>query len=180
MKATIFLSALILFAALMGCSDNPTFFETQDQQFNGSVSQQKDPGGSDNAPELVWTKKELRVTAGSEAMAENKCVYSSLPFTDIASYKIEFDVFTNADRFSNGYIPIVEVSKDEEVVYTSSAFPNENGDMVTHVGMRLSQTRFNEIKFAVTLMQGDNIQSGQDQDVPTTLTLSNLAIYRSY
>jgi hypothetical protein len=179
MKATIILSTLVLFATLMGCSDNPTTLETQDMLYNNATGQQKAPG-NDGSTELVWTMDQLSVEIRNETLAENKCVYANLPFTDIASYKIQFDVFTDANKFTNGYIPIVEVLKDEESVFQSSAFPNENGDLISHVGFRLTNTRFNELKFYVALMQGDNVPANNDDGVAKTLTISKIAVYRAY
>ncbi len=173
MKATLILSTLILLAAWTGCSDNMTGTDPLSQHDIASM-QPNHTGGGD--PELLFKQEELSVKVSNDFMAQNKVTYANAPFFGIASYVITFESKTNADRWSYG--PVVEVSKDEEVVFQETD-PNviNNGDIKE---IRLDNVRFDAVKFYIALMQIDGSGPGTDDDGTDiyTLTLSHLKIVR--
>ena len=175
MRASIIFSTVILFAALMGCSDSINNFTQQDSH-NIQSSQQKDPGA--NSSEVVWKKSELTVQAAGQWFAENKAAFTSAPFTTNASYRVEFDVLTDASVSVNGYLPVVQIIKDNSVVYHRTVFVNRPDGKPNHVEYGLNNTRFNDLEIYAALTREESTRTSRKNDDLITLVICNMVVYR--
>ena len=179
MKATLIITAFILFASFMGCSENFNVTDPSNKLFEAS-SQNRPDDGSINQ-ELVWVLNELNVTAGSEFGNENKASFINQAVIGSSAYMITFDVYTNADRFTNGYTPLVQVIKDEDaILLQSSDFPDKVGDVISHVKLDVEYSMLSNVSFRVALIQADNVQPASNDDAACVLQLSNIKVYRIY
>jgi hypothetical protein len=174
MKATIILSALILFSGLMGCSDNLNVTEP--------LNYAKSQPNNNNTPrvEILWEQKELAASTSfsTSDQFENRAYYYNPPFTMIASYEVSFDVTTNAGKFTNGFLPLVKVSKDQEVVFESSSYPSAEGEATTHVTVNLDNVRFSELEVYIALIPVDNAPNNHTDDTSTILKLTKITLCR--
>ena len=172
MKATIIISTLILFTALMGCSDNLNITEP----LHYASGQ---PNNSDVPRiEILWELQELTANTNFSisGQCENSAVYNNPPFTMISSYQVSFDVYTNADKFTNGYRPLVQVFRNDEAVFESSAYPSESGELVSHVKIDLNNVRIDELKMYIALFQADTRPVNEDSSV--ILSLSKIILIK--
>ena len=186
MKATLIFATLILFTALMGCSDNLGVNETFNQDYNtGSNSHSTNNGGDF---ELIWHLEQLSVRTSSESWVENKAVYTLPPtvppILESGTYLITFDGYTNAGRFSNGYEAFAEVSWENQsngalgTVFEGAGTDGING----YKEIRLSKTIFSDMKFYIALFQVDgpshSNETTREPSNVTSLKLSNIKIFR--
>lgn len=175
MKTTLIFASFILFAAFIGCSDNLNVTEPTNEISHESGQMKKNTGSGQVVE--VWKLEELSVYASGEtAIAENKAVYTNPPFSMISSYLITFDAYTNANKSTNGFIPLVEILKDGENVFDGSAFPKENGEEVSHFEIKLNNVRFTDLVFYVALIQGDEAPNNK-HEAACVLQLSKIRLY---
>jgi hypothetical protein len=179
MKATLILITLIFAAAWAGCSDNMNI--TDPLEGHNSIVQNQPNHTTDNGiGELLWSLDQLKVWTVSESVVENKATYLNPPpvppLVSTSGYLITFNVSTNAERTTNGYAPLVRVSKDAETMYEESDFTS-SGEVSENKEIRFRECEFSQIAFYIALFQVD----GGNVTIPNNsviLTLSNIKIYR--
>jgi hypothetical protein len=179
MKATLILLTLIFAAAWAGCSDNMNVTDPFDGH-NGIVQNQPKHTTDNGNSVLIWSLNELKVWTVSESMVDNKASYLNPPpvpaLQTAKGYMITFEVTTNADRGTNGYAPLVRVSKDDATLYEGSDF-TVAGETSVFKEIRFREGEFNQILFYIALFQTD----GGSVAIPNNsvfLILSNIKIYR--
>jgi hypothetical protein len=177
MKTTLILLTLIFAAAWAGCSDNMNITDPFEGH-NGIVQNQ--PNHTTDIGQLIWSLDELKVWTVSESMVENKASYlapSPVPINSLTTgYMITFDVSTNAERSTNGYAPLVKISKDSEILYEGSDFTS-SGETSEYKEVFFRANQFSSVSFYIALFQTD----GGTVSIPNNsvvLALSNIKIYR--
>jgi len=177
MKTTLILSTIVMLLAWAGCSDNMNLTDPAGSQ---NIAQYQPTNGNyPDRPELLWSLNEFKVWTVSEGYVENKVTYNSpVPLPPLAGehkYLITFDASSNADRFTNGYQAVAEVSKNGNLLLSVSDFANGDASIPNKVEFENSENF--EITFHIVLMQVD----GGDNTIPqnsTYLTLSDIKIYK--
>lgn len=173
MKTTLIFASFILFAAFIGCSDNLNVTDPANEIYHENGQMNKNTGAGTE----IWKLEELSVYASNEPIVENKAIYSNPPFSWVSSYLVTFDASTNANKLTNGYIPLIEVIKDGENVFDDSVFPQETGEEVSHFEIRFDNVRFTDLVFYVALLQGDEAPNSENEAV-CVLQLSKIKLYR--
>lgn len=178
MKTISIITTLILLAVFTGCSDNPVGTDVISQQ-NISDKQSNQYLSNDNLSKdtvLLWSLDELSVHANNENLVENKITYSNPPFMYVEDYLITFDVFTDADEYTNYYSPKAKITMDQETVYEAHNFPDLNPQGICHREVNLDNVRFDNLTFYVSLCKVPNVPSLQVKG-GCCLKLLNLKVY---
>jgi len=155
MKTTLILSTLILFSALMGCSDNLNI--TEPLQISSAGNQPNHEQGS-----WFWSCSKLSV---SEKEMSNQVTSPSLPGS-IRGIKITFKAATNSYRFSNymvnlsiyetGDLRRVPYFDEGTLIYSQSDPDSLNGYVELNFNIfEGAITDGHGIKLLVSLFQGD-------------------------
>jgi hypothetical protein len=190
MKKTIILSTIILFSVMMiGCSDNMSLIGPDKQTNSSGIKNQEKQTNNlstilqprEGNYELIWHSDELIVNTENGALLENMISYYIIP-DNPNSYLIRFSGKTNADRYTNGYLPVVEISKNDVVELQLSGMSSINKS----TELRLNNVSASELRFYIALFEVDGngqkqplkkSKSLSDPDNSCTLKLSDLRIY---
>jgi hypothetical protein len=169
MKKTLILSTLILMAVMIGCSNNTGLTGPENQTSNSG----KTPPSVDMT--LIWQYAELSVNSNDLTNLENWASCTTLDQSLPTSYMITFNGITNADKWSNGYSGLVELTKDNEVVLTL----NDKISINKHTEFRLTNVRANNLSFHIAIFQidGKGLNKTKTIDESCFLNLTDLRIY---
>jgi hypothetical protein len=177
MKTTLILSTIVMLFVWAGCSENMNLTDPSGSQ--NIAQHQPNSGNIPDRPELLWSLDEFKIWTVSEGFVENKVIYNSpFPLPALSGehkYLITFDASSNADRYTNGYEAVAEVSKNGNLLCSVSDFAKGDAPVPNKVEFENSENF--EICFHIVLMQVD----GGDNVIPqnsTYLTLSDIKIYK--
>jgi hypothetical protein len=165
MKTTLILSTLIFMAVLIGCSNN-TNLTGPDNQNKGTGTE---PTNFIHDNELIWHTDNLSLNTINGTPYVNRDHFSIDQPNLSRSYLITFEGYTNADMLINDFSPLVEISKDNQVLLSLYDKKSIN----KHIEFQLNNVIANDIQFVIALVQVIGNKGGRT----SVLNLTDLRIY---